>query len=323
MKLKLSLMTIAALAGSAVYADTIAGAGVGTYSVATELSTGTLSVCGATSCTTAGNPYWYNNSMDGAGLAGYNFLTAAAGTPFAGMTNWLGTSGVSYLVAGGDGTPPSFNFVQQAGALSISLIYANSAGTGGAEIGIYNAGGASGSCTAVQNADGVQNSMLSCTPHQILATLPAGAGTGAGIVNADTGSAISILANGASNYANWGLYARTCQTAICQSAFGITTYYQTNADNQYNPSLCPTCATADMNHQHWALFQNTITGVYYLALTDWSYGFNNSTIAPFAGSGDYNDMVFQIATSTPEPSTVSIVGLGLAGLLAYARKFRK
>jgi hypothetical protein len=51
--------------------------------------------------------------------------------------------------------------------------------------------------------------------------------------------------------------------------------------------------------------------------------------SPYEGYGDFNDVIFQITTSgadivtNPEPSTVSILGLGLAGMLAFARKFRK
>jgi hypothetical protein len=308
-------MLLSALGGTAVYADMATGTGAFAGAAAT-IAGGTLGVCGSSTCSTFSIPYWLNPSSDGAGLAGYNFLNAQGA--FAGQTNYVGSSGMVFLSGSGNGSPASFNFIRQAGSMSISLLYANSSGVGGAEVGIYDASTAGG-CTLVQNAQGISG----CSAHQVLGNLPANI---SGTVNADTGSPLSVF-NGTSNYANWGFYARTCQTALCAGAFGITTYYDNVAADQFNPALCPQCASMDASHQHWALWQSGANpNTYFLALEDWAFGYSGSTISPNEGTGDYNDLIFQITTSisaAPEPGTLSIVGFGLVALAAIGRKFRK
>ena len=320
-----SLITIVALASSAIYADTISGNGAFT-NAATAIAGATVPSGGCSTqltCTAAqvaagySSVYFVNPSGDnvipgsGPNYAGYNFLTGTGA--FAGGTNWVG-DGAVYLGSGSSSIANNFNFVRQAGALSISVIYANSSGINGAEVGIYDATDAT---SAALN-------------HQYLANLPGNTS----ITNADTGNignpstgALNLLTNGASNYANWGIYVREVNLP---TDFGNPTFYQNTAAQAGQLGTNPTVQTNDINHQHWALFQSaTDASVYYLAMEDWAFGFNSTGAlnSPLEGYGDYNDIIFQITTSaalgTPEPSTVSILGLGLVGLFAYARKFRK
>jgi hypothetical protein len=86
----------------------------------------------------------------------------------------------------------------------------------------------------------------------------------------------------------------------------------------------------DPNHQHFSLMENPQTpNTYYIGFEE-NLGLNATE-----GYGDYNDVIFKLQTTqnqtfnlaqdvapltvTPEPSTWSIMGLGLAGLVVVRR----
>jgi hypothetical protein len=86
--------------------------------------------------------------------------------------------------------------------------------------------------------------------------------------------------------------------------------------------------STDPNHQHFALFEDPANPyTYYIGFED------NRGLNATEGYGDYNDVIFRFQTTevfhpaghfspttvTPEPATWSILGLGLAGLVAFKR----
>jgi hypothetical protein len=76
-------------------------------------------------------------------------------------------------------------------------------------------------------------------------------------------------------------------------------------------SFTQTLSSTDSS-SHFALFQTGST--YALGLED------GVSTTGFEGVGDYQDSVFVI--STPEPSTMALMVLGLAGVLAVRRRRR-
>jgi PEP-CTERM motif len=307
MKFNLGLILIGALAATVANADTVTGTGT-FWNLGTQISQGTpgAGCVGYANCTTVGNPYFLNPSNDGPGLSAYNLLTSQ-GLINANSNVFLANSDS----AGSAATiPTSFNFVRQAGALTISLIYANSSTNNGAEIGLYNQTDISG---------------VNPANHTVLQA--------GGLVNlngTNFGAPVTLGSfAGGSPYANWGVYVRTCSGGVpatptgCGAAGGtVVQYTETNTGNLSIPTL-------DFGHQHWAIFQSAQNAnTYYLALEDFAFGSNGPTSfnSPNEGYGDYNDLIFAINTSqtgTPEPTTLSIVGLGLVGLAAFGRRFKK
>jgi PEP-CTERM motif len=301
MKFNLGLILIGALAATVANADTVTGTG-SLFNLGSQISTGvTGSGCvGFSVCTTPGNPYFLNPSNTGG--SAYSLLTAQ-GLIGASSNVFLGASDTNGAAAT---VPASFNFVRQAGALTISLIYANDPSNSGAEIGIYNQSDISG---------------VNPGNHTVLQT--------GGVTNLIASFASPVALGsfaGGSPYANWGVYVRECTTVpvVPNSCTGnVAQYTETTASNLGVPAN-------DTAHQHWALFQSAANAnIYYLALEGFAFGSNGpaSFAAPNEGNGDYSDMIFQINTSgvsgVPEPATLSVVGLGLIGLAAFGRRFKK
>jgi hypothetical protein len=119
----------------------------------------------------------------------------------------------------------------------------------------------------------------------------------------------------------YGFYDTVCY----QASAGVCTYsvtYTTGAGNwSTNASGNPYLGGLGWNH--FALFE-LADGTEVLGFTDnpWGPGNANST----EGIGDFNDIVvaLQPPTSTPEPGTIAVMGLGLAGLgLLGRRRFAK
>jgi hypothetical protein len=315
MKLNFVLSAALIVSGSAAFADTLNSGG--------SAATGTaFSPTGS---------FWNNVSSDivnGSNQANVGNLLGDTGA-FAlngNMTAGCPTCGVNYMAGGGKmfvnpGNTPDFvsglNFVRQAGALSISLLYANSGGNGNAEIGIYDQSNpASNHLILVQGAtSGNLNGQIGNTYTS--GTLFSG-GTNMGTYNLSAGSP----------YANWGIYLRTCEEgsavtfAQCQTDGAVVTFYM-GVGSQLPAQYVP----YDTAHQHFALFQSgSNMNQYYAGIEDFAFTSAFPT-NPTEGYGDYNDIIIGINTSiggaVPEPATLSVVGLGLVGLGFLRRRSLK
>ncbi len=265
--------------------------------------------------------FWNNTSSDvvnGSVDANVgNFLSATGG--FASSVTGCSTCGPNYMANGGQmyvnsGNTPDYvsnlNFVTQAGGLEISLLYANSGENSLASFGIYDA--ANPEDIVVLQAAGVNLNNNIGMPYTS-GTQFAGA-TNLGSYN---------LSNG-SPYANWGLYVTTCtegtiSVSQCALDGDLVTYYM-GAASTLNPGQTP----YDTGHEHFALFQSgTNVNQYYAGVEDFAFTRADPT-NPVEGYGDYNDLIFgitsSIGTTVPEPATLPILALGLAGLAFFGRR---
>jgi hypothetical protein len=77
---------------------------------------------------------------------------------------------------------------------------------------------------------------------------------------------------------------------------------------------------SDVGNQHFAIFTSPTTGEYYIGIEDWGIfgGAGNGE-----GNGDFDDIVFELTTSVPEPSTFGLIGAGLLGLGLTRLRARK
>lgn len=306
MKLQLFLVAGALFAGATAYADTLnTGGGFNTSTgTLSAFSLGTLGSC-SPGCID-GSPFFDNTSGDlvaGTHLANAGDFLDALGS-FAGGTNNLAGGGQMYTQTQAAGSPnyaSAFSFIRQAASLSITILYANSSVNNNAEFGIYDA---SSQSNALNN-------------HEIVQPITAGS---------NLNNLIGQTYNITQNYGVWGIYARTCDVNAADHACpggNVVTYFSNVALNGVNGDT--TAADAAANHMHWALFQSgTNAAVYYLALEDYAFqGAETRNVTE--GFGDYNDLILRIDTSgVPEPATLSIMGLGLAGLgMLGRRKLKK
>jgi hypothetical protein len=218
----------------------------------------------------------------------------------------------------------ALNFVRQAGALQISLAYAFSGNNGNVEIGIYDQANPYAKHLILAQSDTANSTNLN---NEIGPVYTSGL-LFAGSTNMGTYS----LSNG-SPYATWGIYVRTCSEgsvvtfAQCRADHDVNTYYmgatsQLDSANGYQ--------TYDPAHEHFALFQaGSNVNQYYAGIEDYAFNTAFKTANPIEGAGDYKDIILSITTGigidpVPEPATVSIMGLGLAGLgLIGRRKLKK
>lgn len=290
MKLVYALGVGCLLAGATAYADTVTGTGA-----FSAFNLGTRGSCTAGVCTD-GTPFFYDTSGDivnGSNQASAGDFLGAVGS-FAGGINYMAGGGQMYTQSSNSPNYASaFDFIRQAAAVEITLLYANSSVNNNAEIGLYDA---SSSNNAIQNHTIVQN-------------------TGTNL-NAIIGQVYDVT----NPYATYGIYVRTCTVNAANNACpgqNIVTYFDNLTYDQNVPA-------ADVGHQHWALFQSgTNANIYYLALEDYALQ-GSQTRNPTEGYGDYNDIILELNTSpVPEPGTISIVGLGLVGLGFLGRRVRK
>lgn len=86
-----------------------------------------------------------------------------------------------------------------------------------------------------------------------------------------------------------------------------------HTQSQFNVSAEPNPLT----HQHFAIFQTTLAGLqtFFVGIEDWHRSAEE-------GAGDYQDVVLQV-TVTPEPSVMSMIGLGLAAVGFYGVRRRR
>jgi len=349
---------------SGMFADTLFSGNVGSFTVITgnPLSTYTNSQIpysgSPVNVTNSQVPFWNNPSQDNTGLAdsactftgcasggghvanigdllggvvtgtdligtnltgtpsATNTSTTISGAYFAGTTgNGDSVSAATPTNVAGLGTSTvvpnqEFSFVSQATALQVSVLFAYSGldcpvGTSNCGTGQWTSFGtyilANGSC----------GSNCLFTPTAISNGVSMNLGTPTTAVTDPNDNATTA----------YGYYATVCYAfsgGVCTNS--VT--YTTGAGNFTNSSL-PSLQSA-LAWNHFAFFD--------LASGQMVIGFEDGLAVGPEGIGDFNDLVFSVSgnqvlfsgTSTPEPGTIAIMGLGLAGLgLIGRRRFAK
>lgn len=252
--------------------------------------------------------------------SGTNTSTSISGAYFAGTTgNGDAISTATPTSVAGLGTNTvvpnqEFSFVSQGTALQVSVLFAYSGldcpvGTSPCNTGQYTSFGtyilANGSC----------GSNCLFTPSQI-----------SGGVSQNLGTPTTPVTDPNDNPTTaYGYYATVCysfSSGVCNAS--IT--YTTGAGNFTNSSNSALLNALDWNH--FAFF-DLANGEIVLGFED-GLTASGATLGP-EGIGDFNDLVIGItgnqvlySSTTPEPGTIAIMGLGLAGLgLIGRRRFAK
>ncbi|MEO8028187.1 MAG: PEP-CTERM sorting domain-containing protein [Bryobacteraceae bacterium] len=122
--------------------------------------------------------------------------------------------------------------------------------------------------------------------------------------------------------ATYGFYIRFTSTNPATFGYGWTAFTQDSL-NTYSGNTYGIGAGAETPlHQHFALLQNVATtNRYYIGVEDGFFGSNCNGNCGIEGQGDYNDFVIQFdIDNVPEPGTVGMMGIGLAALVAFARR---
>ncbi len=338
-KLLLLSAALVALSGS-IFADTInvgstsTGVLVPVPATASFQATMTPYTGGPVNVTNTQVPFWNNPSADTGGsiivphLANVGDVLSglATGTsPVPADVSGGNINGSYYASAAGNGDPVStvapgavaglpgtdsvvpaleFNFLSSQTAMAISLLFADSSqdtGTApmGTTFGTYIVPGG-GSIQTYQVGGPIADTM---TP--------------------------TAFANLSSTYFNattvYGFYATVCYhstAGVCDNS--VT--YTTGAGNYSTNIPSGSGYLGGLGWNHFAFFE-LADGEWALGFSDspWALGTPNSVDA----LGDYNDAIFGITgnapfSAAPEPGTVAIMGLGLAGLgMIGRRRFAK
>jgi hypothetical protein len=81
--------------------------------------------------------------------------------------------------------------------------------------------------------------------------------------------------------------------------------------------------TTDVGNQHFAIFDSTTPGIFYIGIEDWGiFGGPSNGEA----NGDFNDIAFELNTEdppVPEPATLGLIGAGLLGISLARFRTRK
>jgi PEP-CTERM motif-containing protein len=344
-------------AGTGVLTN-ITGVPISTFLPGGALAQATYNVSSFPGAPAAGTPFWNNPSSDGvappppqladghianvgdvlAGLAtGTNLIgTNLVGTPGGGGAPVTTTSisGAWYGNAGGNGDPSTgatstiaavtvnggtstaateltaaleFSFQSQATAFNIALLFADS----GSDTGSGPAGTIFGTYTETATNSGV----FTLTPL----TDPVDTTTGATTIATN-----DMIGGGAGAF--YGFYATVCYH-ISGTSCDESVTYTTGAGNWSTNMASGNMFMGALGWNHFALFE-LASGEEVIGFTDTPFSLATNPL----GLGDFNDLVVGLTgnppnnfgSSAPEPGTIAIMGLGLAGLgLIGRRRFAK
>jgi hypothetical protein len=194
-----------------------------------------------------------------------------------------------------------FNFVSSQTAMAVSLLFADSSqdtGTSpmGTVFGTY----------IVPNGGTIQKFQI-----------------GGAIGDTTTPTAFgNLAANFFNNNTVYGFYATVCYASSAGACTNSVTY--TTGVGNYSTNIpAGNGFLGGLGWNHFSFFE--------LANGDWALGFSDTPWAlgspnSVSGLGDFNDAIFGITgnapftTSAPEPGTIAIMGLGLAGLGVIGRR---
>jgi PEP-CTERM motif len=338
--------TLVVLSAS-MFADSIY-TGSGTTSNGTTFgigATSTFCCSAAPSTTNSQSPFWNNYSGDTVGanahqnnvgdiLAGSSTGTNLLGgtTNLTGTPTVLGTStqvnGSYYALTSGAGGDPvtvnttttnvtpalDFQFQSTQTSYAISLLFAdsgNNTGTSGTatSIGTYIMLG--GVFTEASLIDGA------------VANNTTGTATALTVTNAQNNNELVV-----NNGTIYGFYATVCY-AFTGTTCTASVTYTTGNGNFVTPGFTGTQDAGwlgSLGWNHFALF-NLASGEEVLGFEDSPWAITNSSAGGEA-EGDFNDVVIGLVGNTaqaaPEPGTIAIMGLGLAGLgILGRRRFAK
>jgi hypothetical protein len=283
-------------------------------------------------------PFWNNPSGDTANLGGHLANIGGVLEGVATQSNLIGSNlsggiggnvlGTYFSFAAGDaatgggdpaGVTPNnvttetpsleFSFMSTATAFNVAVLFADS----GLDGGTGNAGGpgtvfgyyyGSGAGIQLHQLGGTVNNNFTGTSPQSLAT--AATLDGAGAV--------------------YGLYATVCYVYSGTTCTGSVTY-TTGAGNFSTNIAAGSQFLGALDWNHFAFFQLT-NGEEVLGFEDSPFALGSTFDTE--GEGDFNDVVIglvgnpAVGSSAPEPGTIAIMGLGLAGLgLIGRRRFVK
>lgn len=326
---------LAALSGS-VFADSIwSGSSGNLIGIPTTGSITPAPTFGPSVSTQNQAPFWNNPSGDTAALG----RLANIGAVLEGVTtqsdligsNLIGgvggnVSGSYYSFASGDATTgggdpasvtpntatsetPSleFSFMSTATSFNIAVLFADSGLDGGT-------GNTGGPATVFGYYYG---SGAGIQLHQL----------GGSINNDTTGTSPQSLATGMTldgSGAVYGLYATVCYLYTGTTCTGSVTY-TTGAGNFTNNIAAGNQYLGALGWNHFSYFQLT-NGEEVLGFEDSPFALGSTFDTE--GQGDFNDVVIGLVANSisaaPEPGTIAIMGLGLAGLgLIGRRRFGK
>lgn len=202
-----------------------------------------------------------------------------------------------------------FSFMSAATAFNVSVLFADS----GLDGGTGNAGGP-GTVFGYYYGSGAGIQL-----HQL----------GGTINNNSTGTSPQSLASGITldgSGAVYGLYATVCYVYSGTTCTGSVTY-TTGAGNYTTNIAAGSQYLGALDWNHFAFFQLT-NGEEVLGFEDTPFALGATFDTE--GEGDFNDVVIglignpAVGGSAPEPGTIAIMGLGLAGLgLIGRRRFVK